>query len=204
MLHRILLPLLVAICALAACGDSVTEPTPGTTQLPDSGLYTVRGKLAFKKGIAVPADARVLVLWSVSSGSPDSVYVFGEGWVNMADSTFRISFRDIPPDGALNQGTLGVGGIILTTNHDITPGKYGAEADRMFSTGFLGGAADYAVIYTRPNPTWRDWARSFPLGFSMGIGVRKQTGFDEFAPTGPTGVIIEVNDLNKIDWVNWT
>jgi hypothetical protein len=143
----------------------------------------------------------------VSSGSPDYAYVSGEGRVNLSDSTFRVAFKTTPPDQALNQYDfrLGVGMVVLTTNHTITEGKYsGQSADSILQSGFLGGAPDYGVIYIQGNPTPDSWPAKFGAGFSVGRGVRKAPQLDEFEPADSSNVEMDIDDLSALHWVNWT
>jgi len=196
-------PALLLAFVLAACGDDDPVNPPAT------GVYTVSGKLKCNKATTVPADARVLVAWSVSSGSPDYMYIYGEGTANMADSTFRVTFDSLPPADALNRYGLGVGLVFVTTNKAIAEGKYvGMAADSLFEGAFVGGAPDYAVIYINGSPDsvalGRSWAKKFQTGFNTGKGVRTTGTFEEFEPTPATGIEMIIDELSNLDWVNWT
>src|SRR5687768_4596737 len=88
------LALVTALSLVASCGDDgITAP-----QLP----VTFSGTIDIQNGTTVPANARVLVLWGVSAGSPDYSYVFGSGTLG-ANGTFTITFTENPPAAALNQ-----------------------------------------------------------------------------------------------------
>lgn len=189
---------------IAACSDTNTTAPPATTD-----LYTISGKLRFDKGTTIPGNARVLVGWNVSSGSPDYIYVFGEGTVNMADSTFKVVFKEDPPTEALNSYGLGVGLIMLTSNQTFTARKYSEmAADSLLTQGFLGGAGNHAVIYIKGSPDsvarGRSWATRFQTGFNTGQGIRKDQGFDEFEKVEPSLIELIINDMSEIDWLNWT
>jgi len=43
------------------------------------------------------------------------------------------------------------------------------------------------------SPTWLE-----------GVGVDRDNDFDAFAPTSPTSLELIVDDLDNIDFVNWT
>src|SRR5438046_2813622 len=100
--------LLATLPFVTACGggDSLTAP-----KLP----VTFSGTIQVRNGTTVPANARVLALWGVSSTSPNYSYVYGVGTVN-AGGTFSITFSADPPTAALNDGQLGVALLILTTD----------------------------------------------------------------------------------------
>src|SRR4051812_11294910 len=72
---------------LSACSYVAISPSAN-----EAGLFSIAGRIRFKKDVVVPPNARVLVVWSVSSGSPDYLYVYGEGTIRMADSTFKVVF----------------------------------------------------------------------------------------------------------------
>jgi hypothetical protein len=203
--------IIACLCGIMSCGEGPSGPPkdqPPGSQPVDTGLYTVSGKIRFNKPMAIPSDARVLLWWLVVSGSPDYVYIVGEGKVNMADSTFKVTFTKLPPDEALNQEgsyRLGVGIITLTTDRTITEGRYRTnDADSLIRNGFLGGAPDYAVIYTRGEPVSATWPALFDPGFNTGRGVRKPPQMDEFAPAAPGSVELIIDDISKLKWINWT
>jgi hypothetical protein len=77
--------------------------------------------------------------------------------------------------------------------------------DAPANTVLLGGTGNYAVIYKAVDTVTRvDWADPFPLGFGAGVGVDRPGDFDAFAPTVPTGLELIVDDIDNIDFVNWT
>jgi hypothetical protein len=60
---------LLLTVALAGCSDS-TDSSQG---------FVVTGTIQNNSQASIPPDARLVVAWGVSSGSPDYSYVFGEG-----------------------------------------------------------------------------------------------------------------------------
>ena len=185
--------LAVGLSLFAACSDSTG---PSTTSV------VVSGPLTNVSGESIPGDARVVVAWVVSSGSPDYTYVYGEGTVQ--DGSFRVVFRAPPPAEALNGGQLGVGIVLLTSGPGLHSGMRLEDADP--ATGLLLGATgNYAVIYKATDPvTFVDWADAFPLGFGTGVGVERPGQFDAFRPTDPGGLELLVDGIDNIDFVNWT
>lgn len=200
---RPLAALLLALLPLAGCladptaiaadhGNQSTEP------------FTVTGTLANRSGAPVPASARVVVVWHVSTGKPvDYDYVFGGGTVNAADGTFRVVLESPPPTEAMNAGTVGIGTILLTTDPAIRDGAKWA-LDR--SSSFIGGAGGHLVVYVAPDAAgFRGWITKFPRGYSMGRGVsRPGEVFDDLEPAGPTGIELIVDALRNIHFPNWT
>ncbi|MBZ4422459.1 hypothetical protein [Myxococcus sp. RHSTA-1-4] len=54
--------------------------------------------------------------------------------------------------------------------------------------------------------TTRDWAATFPLGDSCGKGVQAPPsgGFDTFEPVACSSIGVTVDDIDNIEFVNWT
>jgi hypothetical protein len=185
-------PLGLVLSLLTACGDST-----GSTDV----LFTASGPLNNVSGQPLPAGARVVVAWVVSAGSPDYTYVFGEGTVQ--GNTFRVSFTAPPPAEALNAGQLGVGIVLLTSGTGLHSGMRLEDAPP--NTVLLGATGNFAIIYKVGDPVAQvDWAGSFPVGFGAGVGVERPGDFDAFEPVAPTSLELIVDDIDNIDFVNWT
>jgi hypothetical protein len=165
-------------------------------------LLTISGSVTNRTGQAIPSNARVVVAWVVSAGSPDYSYVFGEGTV--AANSFRLTLSAVPPAEALNEGELGVGIVLLTTDSRIRSGIRLEEAD-IDPAKILGATGRYAVIYKAPTAgETLDWAADFDAGYSVGRGVEREEQFDAFAPVPASSMELIVDDLDNIDFVNWT
>ena len=187
-----LVPLALTLAALSACSDSNGS---------SDADFVVRGPLTNVSGQPIPANARVVVAWVVTSGTPDYTYIYGEGTVSAG--TYRVAFTAPPPDQALNDGQIGVGIVLLTSGTGLHSGMRLEDAPA--NTVLLGGTGNYAVIYKAVDAVTRvDWAGQFPLGFSAGAGVERPGDFDAFAPTDPNGLELLVDDIDNIDFVNWT
>jgi len=187
------------VLASTACGDSPVGTGEG--KLP----FTVSGPLDNRTAAPVPEGARAVVLWVVSSGSPDYAYVYGAGTVDRATNRFTVTFDAPPPAEALNQPDgLGVGIVLLTTDATLAEGRWPADYDMAKIVGLSG---QHAVIYLSGDPAKEPvaWLRAFRRGFNVGEGITiPGSTFDGFAPVSADAVRLIVDDLDNIDVVNWT
>ena len=185
----------VALPAFLACSDS-TNPSEG---------FTVNGTIQNNTQAPIPENARLVVVWVVSSGSPDYSYVFGEGTIDPASGSFEISMPDPPSAAALNDGLLGVGVLFVTVNATLSAGD---DIDDIPEADFIGAAGDYGIIYVQGNPgdaaQVRDWAADFDSGYGVGVGMEVAGDFDKFVPTSQSGVVLIIDDIDNISFVNWT
>lgn len=69
-----------------------------------------------------------------------------------------------------------------------------------------GAAGDYAVIYRVDGDTGLAWVDQFPPGYSCGQGVDAVTSqdFDTFERVDCSTLVLDIGDLESIDFVNWT
>jgi hypothetical protein len=191
--YRVALLLGLAVPLASACN---MEPAGSS-----DALLTVGGSLVNPSGKPIPANARVVVGWVVSAGS-DYTYLFGEG--SLVGGRFSIAFRQPPPVEALNSGQLGVGIVLLTADPAIRPGVH-LEDVLVDPAQLLGATGRFAVIYATPDAAQtRDWAAGFDTGYGVGVGVERVGDFDAFQPVAPTTMELIVDDLDNIEFVNWT
>lgn len=191
--HRLTSATFLLAASLAGCGDG-TGP---------SQQFVVSGTIQNNTQAPIPPDARLVVVWVVSSGSPDYTYVFGQGTLSPG-GTFRIQLAQSPPVQALNNGALGVGIIVATTSQSL---QNGDDISSIPETELIGAAGRYGIIFvTTPQDAaqYRDWAAEFDSGFGVGVGVEVPGDFDRFEPVPPSGVVLTIDDLQNIDFVNWT
>jgi hypothetical protein len=175
---------------LLSCGDD-----PTGVSLP----ITVSGVLEGPNAASVPANARILVVWGVTAGD-DYSYIFGSGTVG-TDGRFTITFNSEPPAEALNNGRLGVGMLVLTTDQTLGEGRV---PDGEEPPPILGLSEDHSIIFAKGTQTQIDWARNFSNGYHVGEVQRSTTGFDSFVRVGLDDLVIVVDDINNLNPPNWT
>lgn len=166
-----------------------------------SDSLDVNGKLTPGAGKSVPPAADVIIGWSVSSGSPDYIYSFGSG--SSTDVPFQVSLDKKPPTEALNAGKVGIGIVILYPAGMMPP--EGKLTEATLNQG-IGAAGEYAIIYKEQGVAGQGWISKFPEGYSCGKGAPPEPGsnFESFAPVDCSEITIIVDDIDKIDFVNWT
>jgi hypothetical protein len=190
----------LALVGLPACGDSPPEPPDPGPEPPN----LVTGVVQNNTANPIPVGTRVLVVWVVSAVREDYSYVYGEGSVDADAGTFRLELTTPPPDTALNGARVGVGIIILTTDASIAEGD---DIDDLDPATFVGAAARYGVIYISGAPAdvaalW-GWAADFSTGFNVGVGQEVRGDFDRFVPVDESDVVVIIDDLANIEFVNW-
>jgi hypothetical protein len=127
-------------------------------------------------GSAPPNGTKVVVLWSVFSGSPDYLYSYGGGQTTGID--VYVSFGGQPPAEALNGGKLGIGLVAsLNDGADVAEGKV---AD--WETLVRAVTPMHAVIYRNGTEqvTSKGWDVAFPQGYACGKCIEAEAGFDTF------------------------
>ena len=197
--------LLLPLFLLAACDTDPTAPenTVPTAFVAETSM-TATGTIENRTGSPIPPDARVVIAWSVSATSPDYMYVFGEGKVQADGKSFSISLTAPPPAEALNLGQLGIGVVLLTTDPNLRSGTR-FDAGDVRPDQVQGAAARHGVIYKAPNAgRTLDWAERFATGYGVGIGVPATDGFDTFKPVAPASLVLIVDALENLEFVNWT
>ena len=170
---------------------------------PSQGIV-VTGTIQNNTQAPIPPNARLVVAWVVSSTSPDYTYVFGQGTLDPTAGTFRVALDQPPPSQALNDGALGVGIIVATTNQSIGNGQ---DISSVPVTELIGAAGQYGIIFvTNPGQAaqYRDWAAQFETGYGVGVGVPVPAEFDRFEPASPSSVVLMIDNLENIEFVNWT
>jgi hypothetical protein len=176
---------------LAGCGDD-TEP---------SQEFVVTGTIQNNTEEPLPPDARLIVAWLVSSTSPDYNSVFGEGTLNASAGTFQLRLDQPPPSQALNSGVLGVGILLVTTSQSIANGD---DITSIPEEELIGAAGQFAIISVEDPDGVEGWAAEFDAGYSVGRGVQVQDDFDEFEPASPSSVVLIIDALENIEFVNWS
>lgn len=182
--------------AVAGCLEG-TDPGAG---------FVVSGRIQNNTGKPIPAGARVLVAWGVSSGSPDYSYIFGEGAIDRMTGTFHVRFEAPPPAEALNNGVLGVGLVFVTTDQVLHDGD--SIPNRPPTFDILGLTPQHAVIFLATPPDTLQmpaWATAFDTSYSLGVGVKVPGSvFDKFVPARPSSAKLIIDALANLETVNWT
>jgi len=187
----------LALCvALYACGDGApsraTEP---------GELFHVSGTVQNNTGSPIPENARLVLAWIVFAGPSDYTYAFGEGYI-LPSGTFEIDLPE-PPTSVLNVGAYGVGILVATTSTELSEGD---DLNDFPIEDYIGATGEYAVVYLS-NPTvaatWSPWTSGFEAGYAVGVGQRIPGSFDIFVPTSADSVVLILDDIGNIEFMNW-
>jgi len=166
----------------------------------------VTGAVTVQPGSSLPSAGDVFVVWAVSSGSPDYLYVSGSG--QLTEPGFELELPATLPDEAINSYGLGVGLIVLLPSGTAPPaGRMSDATEASLDTTVIGATPRYAVIYRKPGTTGlTGWMDAFPEGYSCGVGVPAAAGetFDSYAPVDCSMVELVIGDPSTFDFVNWT
>lgn len=83
----------------------------------------------------------------------------------------------------------------------------GDDIDDIPEADVIGAAGPYGVVYVG-DPAGatqlRSWAADFEAGYAVGVGEEVPGSFDKFVPTSASSVVLIIDDLSNIDFVNWT
>jgi len=138
------------------------------------GALTVSGTVA----TGGPATGVTVVLWQVTSGSPDYTWKYGMG--TSSGTMFMVTVGMTPPAEAINSYGVGVGIVgLLPAGTTIPDGM--VTSSQLMTASF---SDRYAIIYRAPtaNAGVVPWITPFPEGLSCGRCVDEATGFDTFTP----------------------
>jgi hypothetical protein len=182
--------------------DASPPPPPPPDAAGPAADFTLSGEVT---GEDIPADAEVIVVWPVSSTSPDHATKYGDG--TTSGSSYLFSLVDAPPPAlALNDygagRRLGVGFVALVPT--------GTD----FPDGVLDPEAELTIIGVSPTPIiWREgemggglsWTNEFEEGaYQCGRCLPADEGetFDRIEPIDCAEVVIDTPaaDLE----CNWT
>lgn len=168
----------------------------------NDSLITISGTLDVKKENYLTSDTRVLITWATDEPSQ---YIFGEGIIDIINKTFKIVLEDSLPNAAYYAEDFGIGFIFTTDDNEIEQKFYHDGIDWETITGAAGG---YCVIYKKKNiialDSLNNWTAKFQSGYSVGKGIDLPGVFDEFEPYNNHSVILIIDDLNNIEFTNWS
>jgi hypothetical protein len=188
--------------------NSPEPDEPETRPDPEPGVpaFSIQGSVVSVDELEIPERAKVVVIWQVSTTSPDSLVKFGQGTSD--GSTFRVDFpEDAPIPEALNEDALGVGFVLMVPEDIQLPedGVLDREAFRMLEGSSLGISTRHAVVYHAPyEGSYRfDWAADFDQGaYNCGEGVDGGDDFDAIRPVDCAEVEVQMTPM--IMWIDWT
>ena len=187
----------------SATGDSASPATGDAGGKPDGASSSSDGgsfSLTAKASPAPPAGSKAIVIWTVSSGSPDYSYAFGGGTTTGSD--VFVTFSSDPPAEALNAGALGVGiPALVDAAANVPEGKLPKEQLQ----GITYAAPNHAIIFRSGTETVlkNGWDASFPQGYACGACERHDAGFDAYTKVD-CGAIELVPYTPDLDFCNWT
>lgn len=200
---------LLAVPILVACGSGGTSPGPSSSSSSSSGGGggpTSVSASAKAEGGTPASGSDVIAVWSVSSGSPDYLYVFGRG--KLTGDSAAIDITTSPPAEALNNG-LGIALLIVVPPGTTVPdGKLTSEQSKALETKATSISARHAIIYrgTQAQVTRGGWETTFPQGYACGECVphAEDAGpFDGFKTTDCAGIRLQPM-APEPDICNWT
>lgn len=188
-----------------AVADSAVVPADGATaSIELTGIITTVG------GATVPAGAKAMVIWAVSSGSPDYSYKLGEGTATATSFTVRIPTP--PAAEALNAYggglTLGVGFIaIVPASFTLPDGRLSAADSSAAQAAAIGLSIRTAIIWRTGALTTLGvaWPDEFPESeYGCGACMDSAMGFDTYVPAACPSLEALVGDLSTMSACNWT
>lgn len=159
------------------------------------------------EGGGTSSGSDVVAVWSVSSGSPDYLFVFGRGKV--AGDSVTLDITTSPPAEALNQGKLGIAVLVaVPAGTTIPDGKLTKEQSKELETKATLISARHAIVYraVQEQVTGGGWEVSFPQGYACGECVphAEDAGpFDSFKTTDCNGIRLQPMSSDP-DVCNWT
>ena len=144
-----------------------------------------------------------MVIWEVSSGSPDYTYKFGEG--SIQGNMYTVTFASAPPAEAINSYGVAVGFVTaVDQSFQLADGRID-DSIAVQARGYTVGAILWkgaAASGTSP-----EWSAGFNAGYSCGSCVQSNDDqvFDSFSPLDCSMLPLETaSDLSTIDSCNWT
>lgn len=169
-------------------------------ELPNSNI-SIHGTIDERKAGVLSEQSRVLIIWNAPG---DGEYIYGEGSINLEHGTFDIDITEHVPEEARMMNDFAMGFIFLTNNPDLDKGFYPAGLDRSQINGI---AASHCVVFKIGSPSTVDaelkWPSEFSNGFSVGKGKEMPGSYDGFTPGDNQAVTLIIDDLDKLEFINW-
>lgn len=193
---------LAMVCVLAAgCGDddgSAIADARTDAVASDASIDSPPGGFTVNGTIATSGSANgVFVAWSVSSGSPDYLWKFGQG--TSTATTFMVTMSSEPPAQAINSFGVAVGFVVMIPDGVQLPADGMIEESNFEPIGIT---PRHAIIYRTATSTIPGWPEAFPVGYACGMCVDQTTTFDAFVVTDCGNVEMVRGPIANV--CNWT
>ncbi len=189
--------------AFAGCSSSTTTSPSAST-----GTF-INGTVTFNRSVAVPSNARILVLWQLSpDAGPSNTYFESVGAVDTSGKTFVMTLPQSPPASAIYQDSLGrsIGaGIVVLTSDAIVDGIGSIDSFPRHGT-FFGAINNTLIVFKKGDPSvggLGNWPSKFPQGYSFGMGQPASNGSDTLALDRITPPLLIDTSVNSFHMPNW-
>ena len=207
----------MALTALAAACNTPATTLDAAASSPDAGAPPVTslklsGVVDAAPGSSLLVLSSVFVAWDLAAADLGTLYKFGEG--NTLGAHFVLQLDTPPPDGALNDGVVAVGNVILVkASYSLADGELSLDDSDALIDAAIGAAGNYAIIYKTGESKALPWLAQFPRGLSCGKGIRPRTGPDStlsgeppvtgFAPVDCSTMHLTVGPIEGIVFASW-
>ncbi len=191
---KIIFLLLITSTLATRCKKDDPESEPA--------LIKISGTLDLKKESNLTPDTKIYILWASEQGE----YVFGRGSIDYEAKTFSIVMKDSIPEAAMHSENFGIGFIFASNNPGIE--------EKLYEEGFIdeemvkGAAGGFCIIFKKSSEvlfdSWNQWSGEFGKGYTVGKGYEIPDEYDGFMPFDKNSVVLIIDDLNNIEFTNWS
>ena len=201
----------ISLCVIVSCNNASTDSTSGNGNKFPTYKYSFTGNISNPKNITIPEDAYFVGVWIVSSGSPDYLYYYGDGYIDKSNNTFTFGFKDTLPPDAVNRsandpGSFSVGYMLLVTSKNKVSGKELNRESASIDSAKIWGALNWAgIVYVGADSTvaWKDWTKAFKPGYTYAEGVTN--GGDYFVEANKNNMKVMIDtSRDAFDFPDWT
>ncbi len=199
------------LIGFVACSEDDSGTNPNDNVPEDTSLFSLSGTIHNPNNIEIPDNVQLVVLWSVFMTSPDYIYKYGEGEIDLDAGTFSVKLNEYPPEAAYNilppdssEMKLGVGMILMFASDETIPeGKLGES----IIENLYGVVNDRGIVYKEGELSGRNyWANDFEDGYSFAKGsYRDEEGvFDGWQIADKENVqLLITNSPEDFKFPNW-
>ncbi len=210
--------LVLVVAITSSCGDDkVVQPKPD-----DSSDFTVSGTIVNPESIPISTTTKVVVVWNVSTGDPDYLYVVKADALAPNGTEFTLTLPEFLPDAACNARGISLSdsnymrcgvGLIMVIDDPKALFQAGTKMEGLDGLSgdyrVLGAVDNSAVIYrrglTKAVKDWREWLELFTPGYGLGRGFSVSGQKAGFAPYSPgERPVLRVDTTYKYTFPNWT